>query len=126
MTINYGDQPEKNEAEKPEPMVKAKQGQIHFPYKFYPLLITVTWPVQELLKSDEAKSYLKGVERESRKLLAMFDRECIGSAIQPTPMSAVDHINRLEAFLDKNVPTWRNEIMEEEEKDDDQSDDRST
>lgn len=90
-----------------------------YPYPFIPLMIMTTEKVEELLESHEAKSYLKEVKSGSIKLQRLFDRECVGNAILG-PKDQQTHIQKLENFLDKNVPTWRSEIDEL------QTDNRST
>ncbi len=100
MPISYGD------VQDPKDVPKTT-----FPRIFYPLKIHVTPEVDELLKSKEAKHYLSEIKRASVKLLAMFERECKGNAIKGA-LDTNDYLSRLEAFLDKNVPTWRSEIDE--------------
>ena len=67
---------------------------MRYPYKFCPLLITVTPEVQELLNSKEAKFYLGHIKNWSMKLVALFERDCKGNAItgaldfpQPEPLT---------------------------------------
>ncbi len=45
-------------------------------YKFYPLMINVTPEIAKLLKSNEAKTYLKDIEHHCLKLKSFFDRNC--------------------------------------------------
>ena len=82
-----------------------------YPYNFSPILITVTPEVQELLNSKEAKFYLGHIKKWSLKLHALFDRECKGNAIHGA-LETHEYIQKLEKFLDDNVPTWRSELGE--------------
>lgn len=68
--INYGDcdQPE-------EPNLRMPDS-----YKFYPLMIHVNPEIAELMKSNEAKTYLKDIEHHCIKLKQFFDRNCKGVA----------------------------------------------
>ncbi len=72
--ISYGDQ------EQPDAMAELK-----YPYRFYPLLINVTPEIEDLLKSNEAKAYMKEVAVASQKLVALFERECKGNAAEFLP-----------------------------------------
>lgn len=68
--INYGDCDESD--------IKAPK--LDNTYNFYPLMIHVSPEIAELLKSKEAKTYLKDIEHHCMKLKAFFDRECKGVA----------------------------------------------
>jgi hypothetical protein len=68
--INYGD------CDEPD----AKPLKLDNTYKFYPLMIRVSPEIADLMKSNEAKAYLKDIERECIKLKAFFDRNCKGVA----------------------------------------------
>lgn len=43
-------------------------------YKFYPLTINMSPEIADLMKSNEARSYLKEIEHHSVKLKQFFDR----------------------------------------------------
>ena len=79
--INYGDcdQPE----EKPRKVPDS--------YKFYPLMINVTPEIAELLKSNEAKMYMKDIEHHCIKLKQFFDRNCKGVAAYLFDEADLDH-----------------------------------
>jgi hypothetical protein len=68
--ISYGDcdQPDEKDAKLPNT------------YKFYPLMINISPEIAELMKSNEARTYLKDIEHHSVKLKQFFDRNCKGVA----------------------------------------------
>jgi hypothetical protein len=68
--ISYGDCDEPEE----------KSGKLPNTYKFYPLMINISPEIAELMKSTEAKTYLKDIEHHSVKLKRFFDRNCKGKA----------------------------------------------
>ncbi len=79
--ISYGDtdQPEEETVKLPNT------------YKFYPLMINVSPEIAELLKSNEAKTYLNNIERHCTKLKGFFDRNCKGVAAYLPGEADLDH-----------------------------------
>lgn len=79
--ISNGDSP--GEEEKPTKLPNT--------YKFYPLTIQISPEIADLMKSNEARSYLKKIEHYSVKLKQFFDRNCKGEAASLPDEVDLDH-----------------------------------
>ena len=79
--INYGD------CDKPE----EEKVTVPNEYKFYPLMINITPEIAQLLKSNEAQTYLKDIEHHSLKLKSFLDRNCKGTAAYLSDEADLDH-----------------------------------
>jgi hypothetical protein len=79
--ISYGDEDRPDE----------KTAKLPNTYKFYPLTINISPEIAELMKSTEAKTYLKDIEHHCVKLKQFFDRNCKGVGAYLPGEADLDH-----------------------------------
>lgn len=79
--ISYGDCDEPKE----------ESGKLPNTYKFYPLMINISPEIAELMKSNEARTYLKDIEHHSVKLKQFFDKNCKGVAAYLSDEADLEH-----------------------------------
>jgi hypothetical protein len=60
-------------------------------YKFYPLTINMTAKIAELMKSNEARDYMKGITEHSVKLKQFLNRNCKEEAAYLSGEIDLDH-----------------------------------
>ncbi len=60
-------------------------------YKFYPLTINMSPEIAELMKSTEAKDYMKGITEHSAKLKKFLNRNCKVEAAYLSGEIDLDH-----------------------------------